>query len=225
MTDRIVTLRDNSNNKVYPVGFAPAGAVTTSMYTDASITTPKLADGSVTTSKLANNSVTADKLAPGAVGIDDISDGTITSVKLADGSITSAKLASEAVTTAKIADSAITDGKIDWSTVAKLYATPLTATTTTIVPSEDTYAVKIGNVVILVINLTCNGTGYSFTDDGTIHEDLVPKTNVYTVLREPWQQWFVDFRVMQNGKWQLYSHNNVANKGFHGVICYAVDDQ
>lgn len=68
MTDRIVTLRDNSNNKVYPVGFAPAGAVTTSMYTDASITTPKLADGSVTTSKLANNSVTADKLAPGVAG-------------------------------------------------------------------------------------------------------------------------------------------------------------
>lgn len=72
MTDRIVTLRDNSNNKVYPVGFAPAGAVTTSMYTDASITTPKLADGSVTTSKLANNSVTADKLAPGAISVDDI---------------------------------------------------------------------------------------------------------------------------------------------------------
>lgn len=72
MTDRIVTLRDNSNNKVYPVGFAPAGAVTTSMYTDASITTPKLADGSVTTSKLANNSVTADKLAPGAFSVDDI---------------------------------------------------------------------------------------------------------------------------------------------------------
>lgn len=72
MTDRIVTLRDNSNNKVYPVGFAPAGAVTTSMYTDASITTPKLADGSVTTSKLANNSVTADKLAPGAITVDDI---------------------------------------------------------------------------------------------------------------------------------------------------------
>lgn len=72
MTDRIVTLRDNSNNKVYPVGFAPAGAVTTSMYTDASITTPKLADSSVTTSKLANNSVTADKLAPGAITVDDI---------------------------------------------------------------------------------------------------------------------------------------------------------
>lgn len=72
MTDRIVTLRDNSNNKVYPVGFAPAGAVTTSMYTDASITTPKLANGSVTTSKLANNSVTADKLAPGAITVDDI---------------------------------------------------------------------------------------------------------------------------------------------------------
>lgn len=72
MTDRIVTLRDNSNNTVYPVGFAPAGAVTTSMYTDASITTPKLADSSVTTSKLANNSVTADKLAPGAITVDNI---------------------------------------------------------------------------------------------------------------------------------------------------------
>lgn len=107
MTDRIVNLKDYNNNKIYPVGFAPAGAVTTSMYTDASITSPKLADNSVTTSKIANNSVTADKLAPGAVDIDDISDGTITSVKLADGSVTSAKLASEAVT----------DTKIDWSTI------------------------------------------------------------------------------------------------------------
>lgn len=225
MTDRIVNLKDYNNNKIYPVGFAPAGAVTTSMYTDASITSPKLADNSVTTSKIANNSVTAEKLAPGAVDIDDISDGTITSVKLADGSVTTAKLASEAVTTAKIVDSAITDGKIDWSTVAKFYATPLTATTTNIVPGDDTYAVKIGNVVIMVINLTCNGTGYSFTDNGTIHEDLVPKTNVYTVLREPWQQWFIDFRVMPNGKWQLYSHNNVTGKGFHGVLCYVVDNQ
>lgn len=225
MTDRIVQLKDSSNNQIFPVGFAPAGAVTTSMYTDASITTPKLADGSVTTAKLASNSVTAEKLAPGAVDIDDIADGTITSVKLADGCVTSAKLADSAATTAKIADSAITDAKIDWSSVSKFYATPLTATTTTIVPGDDTYAVKIGNVVIMVINLTCNGTGYSFTDNGTIHEDLVPKTNVYTVIREPWQQWFIDFRVMPNGKWQLYSHNNVTSKGFHGVICYTVDDQ
>lgn len=72
MTDRIVNLKDYNNNKIYPVGFAPAGAVTTSMYTDASITSPKLADNSVTTSKLANNSVTADKLAPGAITVDDI---------------------------------------------------------------------------------------------------------------------------------------------------------
>lgn len=72
MADRIVTLRDNSNNTVYPVGLAPAGSVTTSMYNDASVTTPKLADGSVTTAKLANNSVTSDKLAPGVFPVSDV---------------------------------------------------------------------------------------------------------------------------------------------------------
>ena len=127
------------------------------------------------------------------------------------------------INTSQIADGAITDAKIDWSTASKIYTSPLTSTTSTLAPQSDTYAVRIGNVVIMHVDIMCNGTGYAFTNNGTIHADLIPKYNVYAALREPWQQWFLDFRILSTGYWQVFSHNNVTSKGFHGTLCYVIN--
>ena len=165
MTDRIVQLKDSSNNQIFPVGFAPAGAVTTSMYTDASITSPKLADNSVTTSKIANNSVTTEKISPGAI-VDGIQASSITSEKLADGSVTSAKLADSAATTTKIADSAITDAKIDWSTMGGVdYLSQCTTTSFTL--GNGSYLKKFPNGLVVFFitgsnTATFNTGGASF---------------------------------------------------------------
>lgn len=132
-------------------------------------------------------------------------------------------LGNDTVTTAAIQNGAVTDDKIDWSTASKIYTSPLTSTTSTLAPQSDTYAVRIGNVVIMHVDMFCNGTGYSFNDNGTVDPDLVPSYNVYAALREPWQQWFLDFRILSTGKWQVYSHNNVTSKGFHGTLCYVIN--
>lgn len=125
--------------------------------------------------------------------------------------------------TSQIDNSAVTNDKIDWSTASKIYTSPLTSTTSTLVPQSDTYAVRIGNVVIMHVDIMCNGTGYSFTNNGTVDPDLVPSYNVYAMLREPWQQWILDFRILSTGQWQVYSHNNVTSKGFHGTLCYVIN--
>lgn len=83
MADRIVNLRDEDNNIIYPVGVAPTGTVNTTMLADSAVSTAKIADLAVTTAKLAANSVTTAKIASGAVTTATIADSAVTAGKIA----------------------------------------------------------------------------------------------------------------------------------------------
>lgn len=93
MTDRIVNLKDEAGNLIYPVGLAPSGTVTTSMLNDSSVTTAKVADDAVTTAKIADDAVTAAKLASDAVSAANIADSAVTNAKIASGAIDASKIA------------------------------------------------------------------------------------------------------------------------------------
>ena len=83
MADRIVNLRDENNNIIYPVGVAPTGTVNTTMLADSAVSTAKIADLAVTTAKLAANSVTTAKLAANSVTAATIADSAVTANKIA----------------------------------------------------------------------------------------------------------------------------------------------
>lgn len=81
---------------------------------------------------------------------------------------------------------------------------------------------KIGKVATLTfdIGFTANMATNTFTDIGTVNDDIKPAIDLYFSGRQPWSGVICDFRIKTTGEFEVVAHGNTNNEGFHGSVSW-----